>query len=327
MKIHVWNAFASNNSGSYTVVGAFDDTEVAARVAAELSQAATAHAAWAEEGQQKGFGHAPRPSPLEALALRHGLGRPFDTDSGMGPYDSFTDLPQVWAMGHQVFVYHPFTLDLPHLFGEAMYAHGGRVETTLEHVHHPVVSLFRLSVPLAGRPGQDIPARAAALVEALHAEDGPLTQHVYAEPWVAWQVHAGHPYAGTDLTLGVAFDELVEGFRGVEALAREHGFTLNVSLSEAWSDGADPLGFLRPCVPPLKQPLYDVVLTEAGATPTKELTRTLAGLRRTSEYAVRTLHERLPATVVRRRPPGVAEAMAALLRREGAIVELRPSTT
>ena len=323
MKIHVWNAFASNNSGSYTVVGAFNDAEAAARVAEELSQVSTAHEAWAQAGMQTGFGRAPRPSPLEDFVVRNGLGPPAESVTGHGSDDQ-ADLPRVWAMGHQVFLHHPFTLSIPNLYGAFIYKRGGRVETTLEHTHHPLVSIFELRVPNAGRAGQDIPARAAALLEALYAGDGPLVRFVPAEPHVAWRARGAKDPMGPDLTVGVAFTDLVAGFAAVDAIAREHGFQFRVSLFEPWREDTDPLAFLRPSSPPLKQPRYDVVLTDAGVTP-MEVTKLIADLRQEHENAVRMLRHALPAVLVRLRPQGVAEAMASRLRRQGATVELRPS--
>ncbi|RKG95299.1 hypothetical protein D7V97_37430 [Corallococcus sp. CA053C] len=260
MKIHVWNAFASNNSGSYTVVGAFEDAETAASVAAELSQLSAAHQAWIQASDQTGTDSA----PLEDFAARHGLGAPRDTDSDNGSYD---DALRVWTLGHQVFLHAPCALALPNLYGAFIYKRGGHVETTVEHAHHPLVNVFELSIPYKVREGLDIRTRTVELLEALHADDGPLVQCVPAEPHVAWRMRGAKEHLGADLTVGVIFRDLVEGFTAVEALARAHSFQVHVKLFESWRTDTDPLAFLRPCSPPLKAPRYDVVLTDLARRP------------------------------------------------------------
>lgn len=323
MKIHVWNAFASNNSGSYTMVGAFEDEQTAASVAAELSQLSAAHQA----SLQTETGSAPRPTPLEDFAARHGLGAPHGTDFDDWAYDDWpydTDAPRVWALGHQVFLHHPRTVTLPKLFGAFIYKQGGYVETTMDHAHHPLVSVFELWVPYAIREGLDLRTRTVELLEALHADDGPLVRCVPAEPHVAWRVRGANEHLDADLTVGVIFKDLVEGFTAVDALARQYCFQVRVKLFESWRMDTDPLAFLRPSSPPLQAPRYDVVLTDAGATPL-ELTKLIAELRRQHVSTVSTLHHALPAVLVRLRPLGVAEAMAQRLRHQGATVELRAS--
>ncbi|RKH39808.1 hypothetical protein [Corallococcus sicarius] len=314
MKIHVWNAFASNNSGSYTVVGAFEDEQTAASVAAELSQLSAAHRAWIQE-----TGSAPGPTPLEDFAARHGLGAPRDTDSDNDSYDG---TPRVWALGHQVFLHAPCALALPNLYGAFIYKRGGHVETTVEHAHHPLVSVFELWIPYTAREGLDIRTRTVELLEALHADDGPLVQRVPSEPHVAWRMRRSKEHLGVDLTVGVIFTDLMEGFTAVSALARAHGFQVRVKLFESWRTDTDPLAFLRPCSPPLKAPRYDVVLTDLGATPL-EVTKLIAELRREHEDAARWMYGPLPVVLVRLRPQRVAEAMAQRLRHQGATVELR----
>jgi hypothetical protein len=66
MQIHIWNAFASNNSGSYTIVGAFPTEAAAAQVAAELLPIMAAQTQWFED-------RAPAPSPLAQLVKKSGI--------------------------------------------------------------------------------------------------------------------------------------------------------------------------------------------------------------------------------------------------------------
>lgn len=74
MKIRMWDAFASNNSGSYSIVGSFPSVERAEQVAAELLPVIRAHSdwmnarpAWDEPRQEDS------PSPLEQWVAEQGL--------------------------------------------------------------------------------------------------------------------------------------------------------------------------------------------------------------------------------------------------------------
>jgi hypothetical protein len=248
MKVQVWNAFASNNSGSYTLVGRFPEETLAADVAAELARVAAEHTVWLEERWQAGWDGAPT-SPLEVFMQRHGLSPASVADAQADwPEHSNDNTPVVWAQGHQVFVHHGYTAGLPPTFAEFFYKRGGRVETELEHAHHPIIGVFQLWVPYTGRAGQDIPARVHRLLDALHAEDGPLVRLVRPEPPPAWRM--SERFGEGDLCVGAAFQDLVAGFTAVSRVAREHGFELHVKVFEAWDEQADPLAFLRPSHPP-----------------------------------------------------------------------------
>ncbi|MCY1018365.1 hypothetical protein [Pyxidicoccus sp. MSG2] len=252
MKVQVWNAFASNNSGSYTLVGRFPDKTLAADVAAELARVAAEHTTWMEERREKGWDGAP-PSPLELFMQRHGLNAP----GGSGPESDWPqysedNTPVVWAQGYQVLIHHGYTTSLPPALGEFFYKRGGSVQTELEHSHHPVVGVFDFWVDYQGRAGQDIPARALRLLDALCGEDGPLTQLAASEPLPAWRV-GEHAHEG-DLTVGAVFNDLAKGFAAVDRIAREHGFELRVRIFETWNKTRDALDFLRPCQPPRPTP-------------------------------------------------------------------------
>lgn len=323
MKVHIWNAFASNNSGSYTLVGRFPEETFAAEVAAELARVSVEHEAWIQEQNQKGWGSAQGPSPLEAFVARHGLAARKDSDTGEDwPQHGGDNTPKVWALGHQVFIHHDYTLTLPAAFGEFFYKRGGRVEAELVHTHHALVGLFQLWFPYQERQGQDVPALALRVLDELYAEDGPLVQLAQVEPLPAWRVweHSGEG----DLTVGAAFQDLVAGFTAVDRIARAHGFNVRVKLFEAPSEG-DPLAFLRPCVPLLPtRELFDVFLIQPGETPV-EVVHVLEELRDLRYKEARALLDAAPVAVRTRLPKSVAEAMASRLQRAGATTELRPA--
>jgi hypothetical protein len=83
VRIRVWNAYASNNSGSYTIVGRFESDESAAQVAAELLGLAKAQSAWVAA-------NGPQPSPLAAFATSNGL----STYEGMAGGDDWPTYSQ-----------------------------------------------------------------------------------------------------------------------------------------------------------------------------------------------------------------------------------------
>src|SRR5690242_18609473 len=142
MRARIWNAYASNNSGSYTIVGALPSEEVAHEVAVELSAMIKAHAAWlaAERGQ------ADNPeSPLAAFCRTHGLS--WSSGDGEGddwPEYSDDNRPRVVAIGNQVVVHHEYTVSLPPVFGAFFYKRGGRVQHEDNHAHHPMVTIATL---------------------------------------------------------------------------------------------------------------------------------------------------------------------------------------
>ncbi|MFP2906526.1 ribosomal protein L7/L12 [Pyxidicoccus sp. 3LFB2] len=325
MKIQVWNAFASNNSGSYTLVGRFPSETLAADVAAELTRVAAEHNVWMEERYTKGWDDDAPPSPMETFMQHHGL-HPvrFTQLEDVWPEHSDSNIPVVWAQGHQVFVHHGCTVTLPPTFGEFIYKRGGRVETELNHTHHPLVGVFEFRFPYEARAGRDIPALALQLLDALYAEDGPLVRLTPPEPLPAWRL--GERFLDGDLTVGAVFNDLVEGFTTVARIAREHAFTVEVKVFEAWERHGDALAALRPCRPPLPtRELFDVVLTGAAPGATLAVLGMIEELRDVEPPRARALLDAAPVPVRQRLPRGVAEAMANRLQGVGARVEVRPS--
>lgn len=133
MKIHVWRAFDSNNSGSYVIVGSFPSESSAAELAREFDEVCRAQSAWLAA-------NAVGESPLVAYASRWGI----EVDPMVGQFDEWPEhsslsYPVVWSVGHQVFVYSDYCVTMPALFGHAIYRRGGRVTTELDHSHNDIV--------------------------------------------------------------------------------------------------------------------------------------------------------------------------------------------
>ncbi|WNG33267.1 hypothetical protein F0U61_06290 [Archangium violaceum] len=316
MKIHVWNAFASNNSGSYTIVGRFPSEELAAQVAAELSEVLAAHEQWFRSPTAPRSGEGSRretPSPLRAFAQVHSL------TQGESDWADQGEL-RAWSTGHQVFLHDPCTLSLPDSYEEFLRVRGGKVETRIRHAHADIVSLFELRGTL---PKKTKAETVRALVEELHADDGPLVTLAPFNLQPAWREGSkpGEPV----LTVGAVFHDrdLATGFTAVEGLARRHGLDVTVRVSEE-QDSRDSLAWLRPSHPPLKRKMFDVWLLEAGYSP-KEVARRLGELRHGRYVDVPGLLKALPDTVLKRLTLSRAEQAVRFLREGGANAELRPA--
>lgn len=234
MRIRVWNAFASNNSGSYTIVGRFDTAERAAEVAKALSEMIEAHTAWHEQHSWDGS----EDSPIVAFAKANSL--QWSAKLGAGDeWPSYGDGPRALAVDHQVVVHAPYTVTLPRLFGEMFYAWGGEVDHTLDHAHHALVVQVEVYWPYQW-PEDDRKARLVAM-EAAIGESVEIWGHVKDRHLVC--AH-GKDWLDAPLVIGAVFDDLVEGVAAIAAMAQAHEASHRVKIFEAL-DLADPLSHLR----------------------------------------------------------------------------------
>ncbi len=235
MRIRIWNAYASNNSGSYTIVGVFPDSARAA-AAEELRELCRAETEWAES---------PAPSdeePLVQFARAHGHAEESAVNSGVWPMYPST-APDVVVAGRRLIVHHPQTITLPALLGAHVYKRGGRVETEIDHAHRSVVADCRISARFND-------AERAAKCERIAAElalEGSVL-HRHSEPGVApivrHEVDLGWSFVRAWIAL--ADDSLVSGLEELAAVVANHGCELEFRLSESLG-GRDPLhGFRRP---------------------------------------------------------------------------------
>lgn len=235
MRIFLFQAFASNNSGSYTIVGTFDDAATAENVAGILSKVTADHDAWHKEHEWNEDGI----SPLDAFVKEFGL---HDSKPGRGDeWPSFEDSPTVFVSGEQVLVHAPYTVSMPRVYGEFFYAKGGRVQVELDHAHDDLAVEFTFWVHY------NDPAKAEKLdaFEArLKPELGAFTERREydkrppIEPaWYqgAWSVRH----------LGVVFEDLVAGVAHVARVAKEMGVDVRLTIRECPNNVADPLAMLR----------------------------------------------------------------------------------
>ncbi len=307
MRVRIWNAFASNNSGSYVIVGRFPTEALAAEVAAEWRTVVTDHTTWRAANEDKLTSESPLASYAKQLGLTY-ADKAYSDD-----WPQHSGAPEAWAIGHQVFVYSDYTVTMPSVIGQALYARGGRVDTELDHSHHALVVTFEIYFP---RETPDVPARVQQLVDRLH-DDALTTLRV---PWhePAWRSSTG-VFGEPDLVVGAVFTDLAAGFAAVATATR--GLRVRARIAEAHGH-VDQLGHLRPSTPPTLRELVDVVLVDTGPARTGlakyvDAIRTL-GL---AEAQLRIQH--VPVTIVESVTPARGDEIAIELRAQGATVELR----
>jgi hypothetical protein len=232
MRIRVWNAFASNNSGSYTLVGSFPSPERAAALANLLAPIFAAQTDWIEAG---GGGC----SPLERLAIAEHL--EWEVDADDWPQFSTTNTPEIAALGPQLLLHHGYTVTLPRFIGHLVYVRGGKIDTILDHAHHPVVSTFEVYWPWDAATQARAPELERALVAALRAAGGPLDVEMLggAAPVVG---RTGEPLGA--LIVAATFADLVAGVSGVHRTIERHEGRSRLRISEAFQS-RDPLAEIR----------------------------------------------------------------------------------
>lgn len=218
MRIRVWNAFASNNSGSYTLVGSFRSAEEAAAAGAAFRQLIEEQQAWMESDEPS----ADATSPVTRFATVHGLASAADSNDEAWP--QYGEPPEVEVIDSQILLHAPYTVTMPRAFGEYLFRHGGRVAAELDHAHHPIVVMFGFWMPDMWSHQAPWRARRRALVEAI--EGGALEGS-------SVQVQHIDPDGDGALRLACTFESLLGGVRHVRALARSHGLSLSIDIFEA----------------------------------------------------------------------------------------------
>ncbi len=229
MKIQLWNAFASNNSGSYTIVGAFREAGLAARAAELLTPVLAAHTQWHGSEANPPIAE----SPLAIFARAQGVDE--DSVDSEWPMYGESNIPQVAALEWQLLIHHSYTASMPRFFGAWIYALGGRVTCEIDHAHAPLVFSHELWLPWDNL-GEE--KRAQALVDFSRA---------LAEPTAAFRTFLGDPpqarvvaSAHGGVRLLAIYEDVVGGCDAVRALATGHGMNMRIEIREA-DDAQDPL--------------------------------------------------------------------------------------
>lgn len=236
MKIHIWNAYASNNSGSYTIVGTFPSEAEAAQVAAELLPILHEHSRWMESDE-------PPPSPLSQLVRKVGIDWETSSQHDDWPRYGGKDAPEVVALGTQVIIHHDYTVTLPEVFGHYFYRRGGSVDHRLEHTHGPLCAVFEVWWSWDDESRLRKAAECAAICAELADEKSPWREHLSERIAPAWRANlqgSEHP-----LLIGAAFSDLVAGCEAVRQILAPYPCHFRVQIFEQWPGQNDPLAFLR----------------------------------------------------------------------------------
>jgi hypothetical protein len=244
MRIYLFQAFASNNSGSYTIVGTFQDAATAEEVARLVAEVSAAHDAWHDAHGWDVDGS----SPLDELVKREGLRA--DKPGRGDEWPEYGEAPKVVVTGQQVLVHAAYTATLTSVFGELFYAKGGRVQVEIDHAHGDIAVEFTYWIPSdryddpENQPKLDaFEARLAEELPAWTARDE-YDKRRPIEP--AW--YRGHWRARY---LAVVFRDLVEGVQGVRRIAEEMGVALHLKVWECPGDVPDPFAMLRASLIPV----------------------------------------------------------------------------
>lgn len=312
MRIRIYSAFASNNSGSYTIVGSFRDAAAAEEVARMIQEVCAAHHewhethAWAQDGD----------SPLDAFARREGLRaeRP-----GRGEeWPNHGDAPSAVAIAHQVLVHAPYTVTLSPVFGELFYARGGRVDVEIDHAHDDLAVEIAYWVERAHDDDPETRAKLDAF-EARVAEELPAwtSRREYDKrPAIKPAWHRGHWGLRH---LSAVFDDLLEAIRGLREIAEEAGVTLRVRVHECPNDVGDPFAALRATVIPWGR--FRVILWGIGADRIAALKAVREATRSDLAQAKAAL-EGLPREVLVDVDEAFARSAAEVIARAGCDVEV-----
>jgi ribosomal protein L7/L12 len=311
MRIRIFQAFASNNSGSYTLVGQFcsvADAEEAARI---LEDVCARESAWHES-------RAESPSPLEEFASTHAL-RPFKEDDPDNGWPDLDSGPRVVMAGTQVLVHVNFTVTMPRVLGEFLFSKGGRISLELIHSHDPLAAELEFWIPDA-RGDEEAQVRLQALRAKIEAILPPLTANPgedrkpISPAWYddeKWSL----------MTLAVVFDDLAAGVLAVRSLAEDAGVSVYLTVFEVHERDHDPFApFRNRKARDTHGGRHRVVLWRAGPQRVEVLKALREALECTLEEACTWIDD-LPKEVFVDVSEDAASTLAAKLRAAGADAE------
>jgi hypothetical protein len=246
MRVRVWQAFASNNSGSYTLVGRFKREDEAREVAEALAALAQAQGAWIEGNDVSALaspGWDWEASPLAAFHRAHGL--PWTPRSGYFDDWPGDGAPTVIALGHQVIVHAPYTVTLIPTFAQFIVMRAGRVQTELDHSHAPLVCAIECWWK------HDQPDKPVEAVRA-EVEASPAFVQARTIEWKPDQLkpflwRPGDHWMEPPVLLAAVFEDLIAGVACVDAIVKRHGGQTILRVVEAENHHEPLAAFERRC--------------------------------------------------------------------------------
>lgn len=250
MRIRLWNAYSSNNSGSYTLVGSFRSAEEAKAVCDEVASVCQEHGEWVERRDKESHRWDEKfnqdGSPLGRFITDQRLS--VDKDEGTGDdWPEYGSQPTVVAVDHQVLLHVDYTITMPRAFGELFYRRGGRVDLELNHSHDAVCTLFTVS--MEGRYTSEEMEEKWAQKRAeflLRLQAGALADVLKWPPSFeknAVPLYVGEGHHG-EVEVGAVFPDVVEGARALRVLVAELGLRVHFRVFEAKRE-SDPFRALR----------------------------------------------------------------------------------
>jgi MoaA/NifB/PqqE/SkfB family radical SAM enzyme/ribosomal protein L7/L12 len=256
---HVYAAWASNNSGSYTLVGSFGDRDVARAAGERLATLfRDMHAFYTEReaevrrliaAGEKRIVLPEVETPAHRLVAAEGLTPlPADfEDADSWPSDGGSAEGNVLVTGQQVIVHVGWTVTMPRALAELFFKAGARIDLELVHSHHPLVAVATLHLTAGGQSAEAREARRAALA-SLRAELDTLLLAPRPPRWVGDdEPRTPHAWRASDyvLELGLVPQDPVPELAAVRTIAERHGAEMHVRFFEALSEGGDPLADMR----------------------------------------------------------------------------------
>jgi hypothetical protein len=232
MRIRIWNAFASNNSGSYTIVGQFPSPELAREITIELAPLIAEHTAWVDADARE------LTSPLESFAIQHEL-----TLESIEEWPQYggKNSPEIIAIDHQVIIHHDYTATMPAAFGHYFYKRGGRVSVELNHSHTYIVCVFNVWWAWDSPMREKSAELSEKIIEQLTSPEGTLTTTSDPNVAPAWS----YVQEWYQLSIGAVFSDLIAGVAGVQKVLQQYQAKANIELQEARPNEEGPLVFLR----------------------------------------------------------------------------------
>ena len=274
---HVHAAWASNNSGSYTLVGSFDDSEAARATGERLRTLFREMSALYAERQAEvmrllaeGAKRIILPdveTPMHRLVAAEGFtALPEDfIDGDSWPSDGGSAEENVLVTGQQVIVHVGWTMTMPRALAELFFKAGARIDVEIDHAHHRLVVVAGL-YPLAyGKTAEEREAHRATLAKVRAEIDGLMSRQPPPRyPGEVPMSHAWHD-EGHGLALGIVPREMVPELMAIRDVVERHELRMHVRVFEAIATGGDPLADMRVRVDGRAAGTWKVVLWGEGA--------------------------------------------------------------
>jgi ribosomal protein L7/L12 len=326
---HVYAAWSSNNSGSYTLVGSFSDSDAARTTGERLETLFREMSAFYTDRDEQvrrllaaGETRIVLPeveSPAHRFFATEGLAAPPGdfVDESSWPSDGGSAEKNVLITGQQVIVHVGWTVTMPRALAELFFKAGARVDTEIDHAHHRLVVVARLYPQTYGQTAEERETNRAALATVRAEVDALLGNQAAAR----FPGDEPTPHAWSDegdvLELGLVPRWPVPELAAIRDIAERRGKRMRVRFFEALSGGGDPLADMRSRTDGRAAGAWSVVLWREGT----ERIAVMKVIREHASLGLRETKQRLgdlPVTLIAGIAESLATAFAKALRDVGA---------